>query len=69
MNMAPRTLKIIGFILIGITCIVLGFNITYTWRNENELPEWLLLIPIFLPLVATFLIKKEKKRKAESDRT
>jgi hypothetical protein len=69
MNMAPRTLKIIGYILIGITCIVLGLNITYTWRNENELPEWLLLIPIFLPLVATFLIKKAKKRKAESDRT
>jgi hypothetical protein len=42
----------------------LGFIIAYNWRNENELPEWVNLIPIFLPLIATFLIRKAKKREA-----
>jgi ABC-type spermidine/putrescine transport system permease subunit I len=64
MNLAPQTMKIIGFILIGISCALLGFIIAYNWRNENELPEWVNLFPIFLPLMATFLIRKAKKRDA-----
>ncbi len=67
MNLSPKTLKNIGIIIIGITCAVLGFIITYTWRSENKIPEWLLLIPIFLPLTATFLIRKANKRKTGSD--
>ncbi len=64
MNLAPQTLKIIAFIIIVISCSLLGFIIAYNWRNENELPEWVNLIPIFLPLIATFLIRKAKKREA-----
>ena len=47
---------------VGISCAVLAFIITYNWRNENELPEWMLLISIFLPLLATFLSRQSKKR-------
>ena len=67
MNVAPQTLKIIGFIIIGISCAFLGFIIAYNWRNENELPEWTNLIPIFLPIIATFLVRKAKKREAGND--
>ncbi len=67
MNLTPRTLKIIGITIIGITCAVFGFIITYTWRSENKIPEWLLLIQILLPLMATFFFRKAKERKAGSD--
>lgn len=62
MNLTPRALKIIGLIIIGISCTVLGFIIAYNWRNKNELPEWVMLIPIFLPLIAVSLIRQSKKR-------
>lgn len=61
MKFNSLTLKIIGYVLIAVSCAVLGFIISYTWRNENELPEWLILTPIFLPLIATFIFRKAKK--------
>ena len=67
MNLAPQTLKIIGFTIIGISCSRLGFLIAYNWRNENQLSEWVNLVPIFLLLIATQLIKKAKKREVGND--
>ena len=62
MKFTPKTLKILSITYVGISCAVLAFIITYNWRNENELPEWMLLISIFLPLLATFLSRQSKKR-------
>ena len=61
MNFTPKTLKILGIIITGASCAILGFIITYNWRNEKGLPEWMILIPIFLPLLAFFLIRQSKK--------
>jgi hypothetical protein len=61
MNLTPRTLKIIGFIILGVSLVFFGFIIAYNWRNKNGLPDWLIFIPISLSLIANYTTRKAKK--------
>jgi len=61
MNLSPQKLKIMGYILLGISCALLGYIIVSSWKTDQETPEGVRLLGIFLPLLASFLIRKAKK--------
>jgi hypothetical protein len=50
-----------GYILLGISCALLGYIIVSSWKTDQETPDGVRLLGIFLPLLASFLIRKAKK--------
>lgn len=61
MNLTPGKLKIIHLVLNGISIAIFAFIVTYTWRNENKLPQWLFLVPLLLAVAANYLKRKANK--------
>ena len=66
MNLSKKSLKNIGYILIGIALFSLAYIITYEWKNENNAPVQIRFIPILLPLIANYLFR-QAKNKSEHD--
>jgi hypothetical protein len=66
MNLSKKSLKNIGYILIGIALFSLAYIVAYEWRNENNVPALIKFTPILLPLIANYLFR-QAKNKSEHD--
>ena len=68
MNLSKKSLKNIGYILIGIALFSLAYIITYEWKNENNAPVQIRFIHILLPLIATYLFRQAKNKSEHNNK-